>query len=147
MKKLNTLWIIPIAFLFFFSSLAYSHCEIPCGIYDDHMRISMLKEHIGTMEKSMAKIIELEKSNNKNQLVRWVNNKERHAEEFQMITWHYFLTQRIKPDTEKYADKLSLLHKMSFYAMKCKQTTDMKNIEQLKELVNSFEQIYFGPKK
>jgi nickel superoxide dismutase len=31
-------------------------CEIPCGIYDDEMRINMIAEHITTIEKSVKKL-------------------------------------------------------------------------------------------
>lgn len=131
--------------LFLFAASAASHCEIPCGIYDDKMRITMLNEHITTIEKSMGQIIDLEKSNASNQLVRWITNKEQHASAFQEIVTQYFLTQRIRPDEKQYKEKLSLLHQMLVYGMKCKQTTDLSHIAQLKELVNNFEKIYFSP--
>ena len=38
-----------------------AHCQIPCGIYGDIMRIDMLREHITTIEKSMTQINELSK--------------------------------------------------------------------------------------
>ena len=59
-----------------------------------------------------------------NQRVRWVMNKEYHAKELQHIVSQYFMTQRIKLDTEKYSQKLGVLHKMLVCAMKCKQTID-----------------------
>jgi len=31
----------------------FSHCEVPCGIYDDEMRFTMVEEHIKTIEKAM----------------------------------------------------------------------------------------------
>ncbi|MDY6953871.1 MAG: superoxide dismutase [Ni], partial [Thermodesulfobacteriota bacterium] len=40
----------------FVVSYASAHCEIPCGIYDDQMRIDMIAEHITTIEKSMKQI-------------------------------------------------------------------------------------------
>ena len=46
-----------------FPTLLSAHCEIPCGIYGDKMRIHMLKEHITTIEKSMKQIAELQKAN------------------------------------------------------------------------------------
>ena len=51
-----------------------SHCEIPCGIYDDEMRINMIAENITTVEKSMKQIIELSGQDKQNmkQIVRWV---------------------------------------------------------------------------
>ena len=132
--------------VFCLSSLAQAHCELPCGIYDDSMRIKMLKEHVMTMEKSMRKIKELGADNpqDKNQLVRWISNKEHHANEFQEIVSQYFLTQRIKPDSDKYAAKVQTLHQMLVSAMKCKQTVDREHIKKLYSLIDEFEALYFG---
>lgn len=131
--------------LLFSATSVYSHCEIPCGIYDDKMRITMLKEHIDTIEKSMSKITELGGGSDNNQLFRWVMNKEDHANEFQEIVSQYFLTQRIKADDKDYQKKLEVLHQMLVYAMKCKQTTDSANTAKLRELVSRFDQLYFAP--
>jgi nickel superoxide dismutase len=127
-------------------SQAVAHCEIPCGIYDDEMRIEMLREHITTIEKSMNQVILLEKDANRkaNQLTRWVMNKEQHADELQEIVSQYFMTQRIKPDTKDYASKLQLLHEMLLAGMKCKQTTDLGQVKRLRELVDLFEKSYFA---
>ena len=132
--------------VFFTAGMAGAHCEIPCGIYDDAMRLDQIAEHIKTIEKSMNKIKELGKGNplNYNQLVRWVSNKETHANEIQHIVTQYFMTQRIKPDAKKYAEKLKVLHHMLIYAMKSKQTTDTANTEKLKSLLKEFEILYHG---
>ena len=139
------------------SSKTLAHCEIPCGIYDDEMRIHMIQEHILTIEKSMKKIKELSAQAKNpqvyNQLVRWIVNKEEHAKKLQYIVWQYFLTQRVKPvspdkheEYEKYIKKLELLHKLSFYAMKTKQTVDFKYIDLLRKTLDEFEKVYFGKK-
>ena len=132
----------------FTAATAYSHCEIPCGIYDDPLRIELLKEHITTMEKSMKTIRDLEKSvsHHAHMLIRWVANKEEHANKFQEIVTQYFMTQRISVDDANYAKKIQTLHEMLIYAMKCKQTTDLSHIEKLKTLVNDFENLYFDKK-
>jgi nickel superoxide dismutase len=131
-----------------------SHCEIPCGIYDDQVRVTLLKEHITTIEKSMDQIVALSSAGNKNynQLVRWVTNKEEHAGKFMEIVTQYFLTQRIKPvdpakpdEYRAYQARLGLLHQMLVYAMKCKQTTEKANTDKLKKLVEEFSGIYFQP--
>jgi nickel superoxide dismutase len=131
------------------SSVA-AHCEIPCGIYDDELRIKLMAEHVTTIEKSMKQIVTLSGKQpvNQNQLVRWVNNKENHANAFQEIVTQYFMTQRIKLDTQKYGQKVTLLHKMLVSAMKCKQTTDLNHIEALRSLIQEFSSLYFkaGPK-
>ncbi len=125
------------------ASGAFAHCEIPCGIYDDQMRIQMLLEHADTIEKSMKEIGRAEHAKNYNQMVRWVTNKEDHADRFQEVVSQYFMTQRIKFDTKNYANKLALLHRMLVYAMKCKQTTDTGNVKMLRTLVGDFRELYF----
>jgi nickel superoxide dismutase len=123
---------------------AAAHCEIPCGIYDDRARLQAMAEHISTIEKSMKHIVALSGENpiNYNQMVRWVNNKEHHANELQNIVTQYFMTQRIKPDVRDYEKKLVVLHKMLVHAMKCKQTTDLSQVEALRALLKTFHGIY-----
>ena len=78
---------------------ALAHCEIPCGIFHDELRIELIKEHIETIEKSANSITELSKASpvNYNQLVRWIDNKEDHANQLQEIVTQYFMFQRVKP--------------------------------------------------
>jgi nickel superoxide dismutase len=130
--------------VFFGTAQVGAHCEIPCGIYDDEMRINMIAEHITTIEKAMKETIQLEgqKPTNHNQLTRWVMNKEHHANELQHIVTQYFMTQRIKLDAKKYSVKLTSLHKMLVYAMKCKQTTDLTYITKLRSVLKEFHGLY-----
>ena len=148
MKKIFLQILVGCSFIFILSVQVFAHCEIPCGIYDDEMRIKIINEHIVTVEKSMDQIIKLEKEehHNSNQLVRWIMNKEHHAGEIQEIVTQYFMTQRIKLDTKNYEKKLGLLHQMLIYSMKCKQTTDLANVTKLKDLVNDFEALYLKEK-
>lgn len=151
MNKRNLMLIIVLSLSFLGTTQLSGHCEIPCGIYDDEMRVNMLAEHITTLEKSMQQIIALRQAGDKNynQLVRWINNKETHANEFQEIVTQYFMTQRIKPvdpdnhHYDEYLEKLTLLHAMLVEAMHCKQTTDLKNIEELRVLLKKFRAAYF----
>ena len=135
------------------ASIAYSHCQIPCGIYDDEGRFGAIAEHITTIEKSMKLITELSEQDkpNMNQIVRWVNNKDHHADELSEIVTYYFMAQRVKLPEEgnakaqnEYVKKLTLLHKMLVYSMKAKQTTDLANVDQLKSLLNEFHKVYHG---
>jgi nickel superoxide dismutase len=132
---------------------ADAHCQIPCGIYDDELRVQLIEEHITTVEKSMNQIVALGKESpvNYNQLVRWIDNKEQHAQEIQDIVADYFLCQRIKmPESkdgkpwEQYVAQLTTLHQIQVAAMKAKQTTDLANVEALKSLVAAFRTAYFG---
>lgn len=148
---------LSLIFFFFLIILSrptvFSHCEVPCGIYNDEMRFAQIKEHIQTIEKAMQQVIQLsnESPQNMNQTVRWIMNKEKHAEEIQHIVSQYFLTQRIKsPDleekqaAERYVKNLTLCHLILVYAMKSKQTTDLDNVEMLKSSVAQFKKTYFA---
>ena len=135
------------------SSALFAHCQIPCGIYGDKTRIVMMKEHLTTIEKSMTEIERLSAADkvNYNQIVRWVSNKDKHADDFTEIVTAYFLAQRIKitdPSDkeafEKYQKQLTLLHQMMIFSMKCKQTTDLENVKKLSELLDKFVETYFS---
>jgi nickel superoxide dismutase len=133
--------------------LVYSHCQIPCGIYDDPARLAMIAENITTIEKAMKSIEELsaQPKPNMNQIVRWVNVKDEHAEDIAHIVSYYFMAQRIKPADksdaagyEKYIRQLTLLHEMLIYSTKAKQTTDLANVEKLRSLLADFRNAYLG---
>jgi nickel superoxide dismutase len=133
--------------------LVYSHCQIPCGIYDDPARLTAIAENITTIEKAMKSIEELsaQQKPNMNQIVRWVNVKDEHADDIAHIVSYYFMAQRIKladknnvDDYEKYIKQLTLLHEMLVYSMKAKQTTDLANVEKLRQLLVEFRASYLA---
>ena len=135
---------------FFGGASVYSHCQIPCGIYGDQGRFDLMDEHIRTIALSIDKVNSLsaEDELDGNQLVRWVENKEHHADELsEIITW-YFMAQRIKPVAagekghKKYISQLTTLHKMLVYCMKAKQSAEAGNADKLYELLGEFEQEY-----
>lgn len=151
-KKLTFATIVIILSLFFVNQKTSAHCEVPCGIYGDSVRISLINEHITTIEKSMKMIGELSKeaAPNYNQIVRWVMNKEEHAEKIQEIVSQYFLHQRVKltdpsdkGNYNKYVQQLATLHEIAVYSMKTKQSTDHTNIDKLRKSVAAFEKVYF----
>ena len=155
MKNLKSKLTIAIIIILIASvtSVVYSHCQIPCGIYDDPARLNAIAEHITTIEKSMKQITQLskEKPENMNKIVRWVQNKEDHAAKLSEIVTYYFMTQRIKPvgdreskEYQQYTQKLTLLHKMLFYNMKAKQSTDLSHVEKLRSLLAEFKTVYLG---
>ena len=154
MKKIKQILLIGLLTVISLSitKKTYAHCEIPCGIYEDSLRIELIKEHIITIERSIKMINVLSKAEipNYNQIVRWVNNKEIHAEKLQDIVSQYFLHQRIKltdPKEEelhqKYIERLTLLHELLVYSMKTKQSADLSNIEKLNQTIDTFEKSYF----
>ena len=153
MKRNTALVILAVALVSLTGSKALAHCQIPCGIYDDPARFSLMAEHITTIEKSMKTIIDLsaQKTKDYNQLVRWVQNKDRHADELSEIVTHYFMAQRIKPPEEpgeaareKYIEQIGSLHQMLVYSMKAKQTTALENVEKLRSLLETFKASYLA---
>ena len=139
----------------FLNKNSFAHCEVPCGIYQDELRIALLYEHFTTIEKAMKQITELSSAGeiNYNQLIRWTVTKEEHAKEIQHVVTQYFITQRVKlPATmegeaySKYQKQLASLHELIVYAMKTKQTTDLAYIEKLKTSLANFEAVYFEGK-
>ena len=124
----------------------FAHCQIPCGIYSDAMQIIQIQEDLSTIEKAMEMINSLsEKSDPQslNQIGRWITAKEQHAQNIQNLTSEYFLTQRIKTNTDNYTEKVILLHKLLVSVMKCKQTTDKTNVSNSNSILSSFIKLYF----
>jgi nickel superoxide dismutase len=145
-----------VAILISASLPAGAHCQMPCGIYADEMRVQMIEEDLTTIEKAMQQIVALGKESpvNYNQLVRWVNTKEEHAQKIQELVSDYFLAQRIKAPAEvegepfaTYTRQLVILHSMLVEAMKCKQTVDLSHVESLRVLVKELRAAYFGPEQ
>lgn len=137
-------------FIAFLPKTVSAHCEIPCGIYNDSLRIALLYEHVQTIEKSMNSIIEIDgKSSSANQLVRWVMNKEDHANKMQDIISKYFMHQRIKPKgvgevgRKEYIAQLEAMHRLSILAMKSKQSVDLELIDAMQKTIHDFEHAYF----
>jgi len=133
------------------AGMALGHCQIPCGIYGDATRITLLHEHVTTIEKSMKLIDELsdEKQPDSNQLVRWVVNKEEHADKIAHIATQYFLAQRTKPVAKddkagyaEYSSKLAVLHEIIVASMKSKQSTDSSYTDKLHDLIDKLAELY-----
>lgn len=126
-----------------------AHCQIPCGIYDDHARVQSMLEDAATVEKSVKLINELAgktDAQSQNQLVRWVVNKEKHAQNIISTISDYFLTQRVKANQEDYAERLAKHHAVIVAAMKAKQNADPMIVKSLQAAVEALLP-YYPPHK
>ena len=124
---------------------AQAHCQIPCGIYDDYARVQSMLEDTATVEKSVKLILQLaDKSDaqSQNQLVRWVMNKEKHAQKIISTISDYFLTQRVNPSQKDYSERLLKHHAVIIAAMKAKQNADIKYAKNLKESIEALLSYY-----
>ena len=122
-----------------------AHCQVPCGIYDDNARVKSMLEDVKTTAKAVKLINELSSktdAQSRNQVVRWILNKEKHAQKIISTISDYFLTQRVKPSTKDYTKRLIKHHTVIIAAMKVKQSTDTKSIEELKAAVDALTAYY-----
>lgn len=144
----NVIWIITftiVGYSLVLPQLGHAHCQIPCGIYDDYARVQSMREDAATVEKSATLIADLAgkaDAQSQNQLVRWVMNKEHHAQKIIATISDYFLTQRVKPDQKDYAERLSKHHAVIVAAMQAKQNADVKFANALKESIDALAAYY-----
>ncbi len=131
-----------ILFGLIFATNAYSHCQIPCGIYDDEATFSKMLLDVETIKKSINGINAGD--TNQNNLVRWVMNKEDHANNIKETAAEYFLAQRIKEGAPKYQEKLASLHKIIVLSMKTKQQSDLAVANSLEAEIKNFKNLYFA---
>jgi len=131
--------------------VAFSHCQVPCGIFDDAARIAELEENITTIGKAIKLINELSSKSDAqsvNQRTRWVMVKEQHAEKIIEMVSDYFLAQRVKQPADAKADQSSYLsslashHEVMVAAMKAKQGADQKLVERLSKAVAGIASLY-----
>lgn len=121
------------------ASTASAHCQVPCGIYDDHARVHAMQEDVATIEKAVSEIKTLAAKTDAqslNQAARWIATKEAHASRIITTVAEYFLTQKIKApkdgDTAQYLRSLADHHAVMRAAMKTKQTVDPADVQALK---------------
>jgi nickel superoxide dismutase len=145
MNNLIKTFMVLAVLLVTYSPIAYSHCQIPCGIYDDHARVKTMLEDAETARKAIDLIAELSKKSDaqsNNQIVRWVINKESHAQNIISLISDYFLTQRVKPKQKDYVERLKKHHAVIVAAMKVKQNADMTYVDALEESIEALLPYY-----
>jgi len=135
---------------------AQAHCQMPCGIYDDPARIAELKEDAQTIRKAVTSMQAMVQDDDTdpllgfNQGARWVVTKDQHAQNIQDVVSYYFLTQRVKavsadlsmPGHEHYVQQLMGFHRILVAAMKCKQTVDIANVDELDKAIEAVSAWY-----
>ena len=148
--KLNSKQIVLIIAVLFgygllIAQFAFAHCQIPCGIYDDHARVRGMLEDAATVEKATRLLAELAGKTDAqsiNQRVRWVTNKESHAQKIIATISDYFLTQRVKPSQKDYSSRLGAHHAVILAAMQAKQKTDLQAAATLRERIEALSPYY-----
>jgi len=124
---------------------AEAHCQIPCGIYDDSARVAAMLEDATTVTKATKLISDLAGENDaqsQQQMVRWVTNKEAHAQKIISAIADYFLTQRVKASQDDYVQRLKDHHGVIVAAMKAKQNADTEHAEALTKAIEKLHAYY-----
>ena len=145
MKTLKSLLILLTLLSVSLPFAAFSHCQIPCGIYDDHAKVKEMLQDAVTIEKAADLIAELagkSDAQSQNQLVRWVMNKESHAQNVISTMSDYYLTQRVKASQEDYTERLVKHHTVIVAAMKAKQNADVKYAKELMKAIEAIAPYY-----
>ena len=133
--------------------VALAHCQVPCGIYDDAMRVTMLREDATTIRKAVTSLETLLEDQDHpllgfNQGVRWIHEKDETATNIQRVVSDYFLTQRVKavssgsPGHATYLEQLARMHALLVTAMKCKQNADLASVDALDAAIEAIAGYY-----
>jgi nickel superoxide dismutase len=144
-KNLRKYGLFTVLCMVLMSSQLQAHCQVPCGIYDDSARVKAMLEDSKTISKAIMKIAELsaqDDAQSVNQSVRWVINKEKHAQNIIDTISDYFLTQRVKSTQEDYAERLIKHHTVIVNAMRSKQNVDVNDAEALTDSIASLATYY-----
>ncbi len=143
--KIHTILVLTFVSLSLFGNPANAHCQVPCGIYDDHARLRAMLEDARTVKKAFRMIHELSgrhDAQSVQQLIRWVKNKESHAQKIITTVCDYYLTQRVKPEQKDYVERLQEHHAVIVAAMKAKQNTEVRYASELVEVIEALIEYY-----
>jgi nickel superoxide dismutase len=126
-------------------TVAYAHCDIPCGIYDPHaaelaaQTVAKMVELLGGLDGTSAA--------DRNKFTRCVTVKEQHAEivkhEVQVIWSDYFKPEHLAANPDLHTKVWNLLK----LAGKNKQNIDAEAAAQLQASVKEFAEIFWSTKK
>ena len=153
--KRKTLLTLPTLLLFAAVNLmpqnAAAHCQVPCGIFTDQLRFETMLEDTTTIAKAIDQVAEnLAAMADEptplvvNQLSRWIDTKEDHANHIQEVIADYFMAQRIKTDADNYVEQLKAAHAVIQAAMKVKQDAAPEKAKALKEAIYDLYRAYEG---
>jgi len=140
-----------------------AHCEIPCGIYDDHAQIQAMRLDAKTIGKANAQLIVLMSdamfagdpaaiAQHANTMMRWVIIKEEHSKKIQHTVAWYFMTQRVKRPADgneeamqKYYTQLAAFDAVATAAMNASQSTEESSHEALMAAIDVVAPWYPAP--
>mmetsp|Transcript_85662 Transcript_85662/g.223238 ORF Transcript_85662/g.223238 Transcript_85662/m.223238 type:complete len:160 (-) Transcript_85662:60-539(-) len=124
------------------------HCQVPCGIFTDDLRIKGMIEDAATIRKAVVQSADLHKAGSiqdVHQMVRWIHTKEEHAAKIMTTIGDYFMAQKVKKadlTDQEYKEVLVLLHAVMVAAMKSKQSSELAAVDTLDAALKALEPLY-----
>jgi nickel superoxide dismutase len=128
-------------------TVAYAHCDIPCGIYDPAgaqqaaRTVARMVELIGQIDPASTAVAD------RNKFIRCVTVKEQHAElvkrEVQVIWSDYFKPEHLAAAPDLHTKVWNILK----LAGRNKQSIDAEAAAQLEAAVKEFADIFWSTKK
>lgn len=120
------------------TSMAWSHCQMPCGIYHDEMVFDQIDQYVETMVKciTVVKDNKGETPQARNEVIRWVMMKEKMSDDTADLITAYFLQQKIKPGEPDTVKMVTSAHKLLFLLVQIKQQV---NLDVVKEFFDEWE--------
>lgn len=121
-----------------------AHCQMPCGIYHDDMVYDQIDQYVETVYKGITVLNESKFTTPKerNEFVRWVNEKETSSNEAANLITVYFLQQKIKPGEDDTVKRITSAHKLLFLLVAIKQNTDLEYVKQFNEEWEKFKLMF-----
>ena len=148
--KFQPMYLLRLADLIFKPSIAYAHCDIPCGIYDPHE--AQMAAHTVIRMTTMLNELQLdsEKVEDRKKFVHQVSRlqkvKEDHAElikhQVRIIWGDYFKSEHL----DKYKDLHELVFNIMKQASKARQEVNLDAANQLLASVQKFAEIFWETK-
>lgn len=128
------------------NTVAYAHCDIPCGIYDP----KAAQVAAETVEKMMTLIADLQNAGEKAgqaSLARYVAVKEQHAEkvkqEVRVIWGDYFKPPHLELFPNLHTDVWNIMKTASA----CRQGTNIEDAKRLRAQVDEFAAMFAKSKQ
>ncbi len=118
-----------------------AHCQMPCGIYHDEMVYEEIDQYVETMYKGMTVLGEnkFSTSHERNEIIRWIYQKEKQSNKAADLIVSYFLQQKIKPGEKDTPQRVISAHRLLFLIVCIKQNTDRQMVKDFSEEWEKFK--------
>jgi nickel superoxide dismutase len=121
-----------------------AHCQMPCGIYHDDMVFAQVNQFVETMHKGISVINQSKfvSISDRNEVIRWVMQKDKDSDKMAELILTYFLQQKIKPGEPDTVKKLVAAHHLLFLLVAIKQNADLQMVKDFSKEWDKFKAMF-----